>query len=64
MLRGAKGLRKDLDEWFDGYNNERMHQGKRCCGRTVMQTFLDAKLRWNEKVNQLNERGGQLPGKL
>jgi transposase InsO family protein len=53
-------LQKDLDEWLDGYNNERTHQGKMCCGRTPMQTFLDAKPLWDEKVNQLNEKGGQL----
>ena len=53
-------LQKDLDEWLDGYNNERTHQGKMCCGRTPMQTFLEAKPLWDEKVNQLNEKGGQL----
>ncbi len=36
-------LQGDLDEWLEYYNNERTHQGKMCCGRTPMQTFLDGK---------------------
>lgn len=35
-------LQNDLDEWMTHYNNERTHQGKMCCGRTPMQTFLDS----------------------
>ena len=27
--------------WVDSYNNERTHQGKMCCGRTPIDTFLD-----------------------
>lgn len=34
-------LQKDLDSWMNRYNNERTHQGKRCQGRTPMQTFTD-----------------------
>ena len=34
-------LQYDLDEWLEVYNNERTHQGKRCEGKTPMQTFLD-----------------------
>jgi hypothetical protein len=33
-------LQKDLDEWMDTYNNKRTHQGKRCHGRTAMETFI------------------------
>jgi len=36
-------LQNDLDEWISFYNNERTHQGKICCGRTPMQTLLEAK---------------------
>jgi hypothetical protein len=36
------------------YNSERTHQGKRYCGRTPMQTLLDGKKLWEEKVGQLN----------
>jgi transposase InsO family protein len=34
-------LQTDLDSFIDHYNNERTHQGKRCQGRTPMQTFID-----------------------
>lgn len=33
-------LQKDLDEWLAYYNNQRTHQGKRCQGRTPMETFM------------------------
>ena len=36
-------LQKDLDEWLEYYNNERIHQGKMCCGRTPMDTLEDGK---------------------
>lgn len=47
-------LQKDLDDWLAYYNNERTHQGKMCCGRTPMETFLDGKRIWQEKVDSLN----------
>ena len=47
-------LQADLDVWMDSYNSERTHQGKMCCGRTPMQTLLDGKQLWMEKVGQLN----------
>jgi transposase InsO family protein len=34
-------LQADLDEWITEYNQHRTHQGKMCCGRTPMETFLD-----------------------
>ncbi len=42
-------LQADLDDWLEYYNNERTHQGKRCCGRTPMETLLDGKSVWKEK---------------
>ena len=36
-------LQLDLDNWLKVYNEDRTHQGKMCCGRTPMQTLLDAK---------------------
>lgn len=42
-------LQADLDIWLDYYNNERTHQGKRCCGRTPMETLRDGKQIWKEK---------------
>jgi transposase InsO family protein len=47
-------LQKDLDDWLGFYNHHRTHQGKMCCGRTPMQTFLDGKKIWQEKVDNLN----------
>ena len=47
-------LQKDLDDWLIHYNNERTHQGKMCCGRTPMETFLDGKKIWAEKVDTIN----------
>ena len=42
-------LQQDLDDWLVYYNNERTHQGKKCCGRTPMETLLDGKQIWKEK---------------
>lgn len=42
-------LQKDLDEWLVYYNNERIHKGKMCNGRTPMETLLSGKLVWDEK---------------
>lgn len=47
-------LQKDLDDWLYHYNHQRTHQGKMCCGRTPMQTLLDGKKVWQEKVDKLN----------
>jgi len=37
------------------YNNERTHQGKMCCGRTPMQTLIDGKEAWRDKIITLND---------
>jgi len=34
-------LQAELDGWLREYNEERVHQGRWCYGRTPMQTFLD-----------------------
>lgn len=47
-------LQKDLDDWIHYYNHQRTHQGKMCCGRTPIDTFLDGKRIWQEKVDNLN----------
>jgi len=47
-------LQKDLDDWLHYYNHQRTHQGKMCCGRTPMETLLDGKKIWQEKVDNLN----------
>jgi transposase InsO family protein len=54
IYRSIEELQIDLDEWMSHYNNDRTHQGKMCCGRTPMQTMIEGKAAWNEKVNNLN----------
>lgn len=47
-------LQHDLDDWMAYYNSVRTHQGKMCCGRTSMQTLIDAKEIWDDKITELN----------
>jgi transposase InsO family protein len=42
-------LQIDLDEYMNKYNRERTHQGKRCKGKTPMETFTDGKVLYEEK---------------
>jgi transposase InsO family protein len=42
-------LQKDLDEYIAEYNWKRTHQGKRCKGRTPMQTLVEGKKLFAEK---------------
>jgi transposase InsO family protein len=35
-------LQADLDTWLKYYNQERVHSGKYCFGKTPMQTFVDS----------------------
>jgi len=43
-------LQGDLDRFIIEYNEERTHQGKRCKGRTPMETFLDGRAIVQEKM--------------
>lgn len=43
-------LQRDLDDWLVGYNQVRTHQGRRCQGRTPLETFLDGKAIVTEKM--------------
>jgi hypothetical protein len=54
LYHSLEELQIDLDTWMEHYNSEKAHQGKMCCGRTPMQTLLDGKKLWEEKVGQLN----------
>jgi transposase InsO family protein len=47
-------LQLELDKWIDFYNRERTHQGKRCQGKTPMQTFSDG-MELANKANLENE---------
>jgi transposase InsO family protein len=42
-------LQIDLDAYMEKYNLMRTHQGKRCQGRTTMDTFLEGKKYFEEK---------------
>ena len=54
LYESIEHLQKDLDIWLNSYNTERTHQGKRCQGRTPMQTLLDGKQIWKDKfVDQI-----------
>jgi transposase InsO family protein len=50
IFHSLEELQKDLNAWLWNYNNERTHQGKRCQGRTPMQTFIDGKEVVKEKT--------------
>jgi transposase len=54
VYKTLEELQTDLDNWISWYNSERSHQGKMCCGRTPIKTFVDAKPIWESKVDQLN----------
>lgn len=54
IYNNIEELQNDLDEWIEDYNKNRTHQGKMCCGRTPMQTFLDGIEKWREKDISLN----------
>lgn len=41
IYAGIDELQADLDAWLQRYNNSRPHQGKRCQGRTPMETFRE-----------------------
>jgi len=50
IYRTLDELQLDLDKWLRHYNEDRTHQGKRCCGRTPMQTLLEGKDVASEKL--------------
>ena len=49
IYRSVEELQIDLDECISYYNNDRTHQGKMCCGRMPMETFIDGKEVWLPK---------------
>ena len=54
IYRSLEELQADLDDWLAYYNDDRTHQGKMCCGRTPMQTLIDGKEAWKDKITALN----------
>jgi len=55
IYRSIAELQEDLDDWVYRYNYERTHQGKMCCGRTPIQTLIDGKEAWRDKISALND---------
>jgi len=55
IYRSIAELQEDLDDWVYRYNYERTHQGKMCCGRTPIQTLVDGKEAWRDKISALND---------
>jgi transposase InsO family protein len=54
IYRSIEELQSDLEEWLKYYNYDRTHQGKMCCGRTPMETLIDGKEVWKDKITNLN----------
>ncbi len=54
IYRSIEELQRDLDDWLHDYNYERTNQGKMCCERTPIQTLIDGKERWHDKITTLN----------
>lgn len=50
IYRSVEELQEDLDHWMERYNNERVHQDKRCQGRTPMETFRENLKLAKEKI--------------
>jgi transposase InsO family protein len=50
--KSVEQLQEDLDLYILHYNEERTHQGKRCKGRTPMQTFLDGLKLARDKIHE------------
>lgn len=56
-------LQTDLDEWVERYNQERIHSGKYCSGRTPLQTFKETKhLARARQLDMLFEQSEQMLG--
>jgi hypothetical protein len=50
VYRSVDELQADLDLWIGEYNEQRLHQGRWCFGKTPMQTCLDAVPMAKEKM--------------
>lgn len=49
LYSDLESLQKELDKFIHEYNIERTHQGKRCLGRTPVETFMEGKKIYSEK---------------
>ena len=53
LYRSLEELQADLDTWLVYYNEERVHSGRYCYGKTPLKTFIDSKGMALEKNNEL-----------
>ena len=53
LYRRLEELQADLDAWLVYYNEERVHSGRYCYGKTPLKTFIDSKGMALEKNNEL-----------
>ena len=49
IYNSLEELQRDADEWVNFYNQERVHSGRYCYGKTPLQTFLDSRHLAQEK---------------
>lgn len=57
VYNSIEELQKDAEQWIWEYNNERVHSGKYCFGKTPMQTFLDSISLAKEKyIDELSDK--------
>ena len=49
IYTSLEALQRDADEWLNFYNQERVHSGRYCYGKTPLQTFLDSRHLAQEK---------------
>jgi len=50
VYKNIEELQKDLDNWIEEYNSNRVHSGKYCYGKTPIKTFLESKYMALEKM--------------
>lgn len=50
IYKTIEDLQRDLDVWTNEYNENRVHTGKYCYGKTPLQTFMESKKIAKEKM--------------
>lgn len=54
IYESLEDLQSDLDDWMKYYNNARLTKEKCIVGQLPLQTLLDGKTIWQQKVDTLN----------
>jgi transposase InsO family protein len=56
LYQGLEELQVDVDIWIMHYNEERVHSGKYCYGKTPMETFVESKqLAMDRQLDRLSQ---------